>query len=134
MNDSSTLRFARLFAFAAGLADFSTGLGLLLLPGLTLRAMGVAAPTGEALVFLQFVGTFVWAVGASYLVALATRRTDRLWAVFRITTLFRFAAGTFVLVMVLTGKLEWRWLSVTVTDAAIAGVQLWLLPREPKGA
>jgi hypothetical protein len=132
MNEHTTLRFARYFALGAGLADSATGLGLLGAPALTLRAMGVAAPTGEALVYLQFVGTFVGAVGASYLLALASRRTDRLWAVFRVTTLFRFAAGSFVLVMVATGKLEWPWLSVTVTDATIAGVQLWLLPREPR--
>ena len=132
MTDEKLLRFARGFAWVAGLADFSTGAGLLVLPALTLRAMGVAAPGPEAMTYLQFVGAFVGAVGASYLVALASGRSDRLWAVFRVTTLFRFAAGTFVAAMVATGRLEWKWLSVTVTDVLIAAVQLWLLPREPR--
>lgn len=132
MTDEKLRRFARGFALVAGLADFFTGAGLLVRPAFTLGAMGVATPGAEAMTFLQFVGAFVGAVGASYLVALASGRTDRLWAVFRVTTLFRFAAGTFVAVMVATGRLEWKWLSVTATDAIIAGVQLWLLAREPR--
>lgn len=132
MTEEKLLRFARGFAWAAGLADFFTGAGLLVVPAFTLGAMGVAVPGPEAMTFLQFVGAFVGAVGASYLVAVVSGRADRLWAVFRITTLFRFAAGTFVAVMVATGRLDWKWLSVTVTDGIIAGVQLWLLAREPR--
>lgn len=132
MTDEKRVRFARGFALVAGLADFFTGVGLLAWPAFTLGAMGVAVPGAEARTFVQFVGAFVGAVGASYLMALASRRVDRLWAVFRFTTLFRVAAGTFVAVMVATGRLEWKWLSVTATDAAIAGVQLWLLTREPR--
>ncbi|MBA4137871.1 MAG: hypothetical protein C0518_11185 [Opitutus sp.] len=132
MNNDKILRIARGFALVAGGADAATGVGLVVLPGFTLGAMGVAAPGAEAVIFLRFVGVFVGAVGASYLVALASRRADRLWAVFRITTLFRLAAGSFVAWAVWTGRLEMRWLSVTITDGIIAGVQLWLLPREPR--
>jgi hypothetical protein len=132
MKATGPVRFARGFALLAGLGDFATGLGLLVAPGLTLRAMGVAAPTGDALTFLRFVGAFVGAVGASYLLALASRRDDRLWAVFRVTTLLRLAAGSFVGWAVATGKLEVRWLSVTLTDGAIAAVQVWLLRHEPR--
>lgn len=131
MNDTTLLRFARGFALAAGLADFSTGVGLLVLPGFTLGAMGVKTPGAEALVYLQFVGAFVGAVGATYLLALASGRVDRLWAVFRLTTVFRVAAGSFVTWAYFSGQLEWRWLSVPATDLVIAGVQLWLLRREP---
>lgn len=132
MNDEKLFRFARGFALVAGAGDFVTGVGLVALPVLTLGAMGVDAPGAEALTFLRFVGAFVGAVGASYFVALASGRADRLWAVFRITTLFRFAAGAFVAWAVATGEFEARWLSVTATDALIASVQLWLLPREPR--
>jgi hypothetical protein len=130
MKAAATTRFARGFAAVAGLGDFATGCGLLLAPDLTLRAMGVAPRTGEALTFLQFVGAFVAAVGASYLLALASRRLDRLWAVFRVTTLFRLAVGSFVAWAVATGRLEPRWLAVTCTDGLIAGTQLWLLSRQ----
>lgn len=132
MNDEKILRFARWFAVAAGGGDFLTGLGLVALPALTLGAMGVAAPGAEALVFLRFIGAFVGAVGASYWVALASRRPDRLWAVFRVTLVLRASAGTFVLGAVATGALAWPWLSVTATDFLIAAVQMWLLGREPK--
>jgi hypothetical protein len=132
MNETKLLRFARGFAGVAGLMDFSTGVGLVVWPALTLHAMGVTAPGAEALTFVRFVGAFVGAVGASYLVALASGRVDRLWAVFRVTTLFRVAAGTFVAWAVATGKLEARWLTVTATDVVIAAVQLWLAGREPK--
>lgn len=131
MNDENRIRFARGFALVAGAADFSTGAGLLFLPALTLRAMGVVAPAGDALTFLQFVGAFVGAVGASYLVGLGSRRLDRLWAVFRVTLLFRLAAGAFVAWAVWRGQLEVRWLSVTLTDVAVGVVQIWLLRHEP---
>jgi hypothetical protein len=132
MNDLNLRRFARWFALAAGLMDLLTGIGLLALPVLTLRAMGAAAPGAEALVFLRFVGAFVGAVGASYLVALASRRDDRLWAVFRVTILFRLAAGGYVAAAVAGGALPAVWLSVTATDGVIAAVQVWLLRREPR--
>lgn len=132
MNDSTVRSIARGLAGMAGAADFLTGLGLLAAPTLVLRAMGVAVPGAEALVFLRFVGAFVGAVGASYLLALATRRDDRLWAVLRVTLVFRAAAGGYVGVAVLGGSLEPAWLSVTATDLLIAAGQVWLLRREPR--
>ncbi len=132
MTESTRIRFARAFALAAGLADFATGVGLVALPDVTLGLMRVGPVGSEAQVFLRFVGVFVGCVGASYLAALAARRLDRLWAVFRITTLFRLAAGAFVAAMVAAGRLDWPWLSVTATDWTIAAVQLWLLAREPR--
>ena len=132
MNDQQVVRLARGFGLAAGLMDFTTGVGLVAVPALTLHAMGVATPGAEALTFVRFVGAFVGAVGASYLVALASGRLDRLWAVFRVTTLFRVAAGSFVAWAVATGQLEARWLTVTATDIVIAAAQVWFAGREPK--
>lgn len=132
MNDSAVRLIARGLAGVAGSADFLTGVGLLAAPTLVLRAMSVAAPGAEALVFLRFVGAFVGAVGASYLLALATGRDDRLWAVFRVTLVFRLAAGGYVGVAVSGGSLAPAWLSVTVTDLLIAAGQVWLLRREPR--
>ncbi len=131
MNDEKTLRFARWFAVLAGGGDLLTGIGLVAAPALTLGAMGVAVPAAEALVFVRFIGAFVGAVGASYWLALATRRPERLWAVFRVTLVLRFSVGTFVAGAVAAGALAWPWLSVTATDLGIAAVQLWLLRKEP---
>lgn len=125
-------RLVRGFAFAAGLMDFGTGSGLLVAPGFTLRAMQVSVPGPEALTFVQFVGAFVGAVGASYLLALLGRGCGRLWAVFRGTLVFRFAAGSFVAWAVVDGRLDARWLVVTATDFALVLVQLELLARQPR--
>lgn len=132
MNRLRILRFARVFAVLAGGGDLLTGIGLVLLPALTLAAMGVRVPGAEALVFVRFVGAFVGAVGASYWLALAQGAAERLRAVFRLTILFRLAAGGYVAAAVGTGMLEWPWLSVTATDFIIAAIQGWLLRNFPE--
>lgn len=126
------LRSARIFAALAGGGDLLTGAGLVLLPALTLTAMGVRVPGAEALVFVRFVGAFVGAVGASYWLALGHGSPERLRAVFRLTILFRLAAGGYVAAAVGTGALEWPWLSVTATDFIIAAIQGWLLRHFPE--
>lgn len=131
MNPTRFLRLARIFAALAGGGDLLTGLGLVAAPALTLAAMGVRVPGAEALVFVSFVGAFVGAVGASYLFALWNGAPERLRAVFRITVLFRLAAGGYVAAAVAAGRLEWPWLSVTATDFFIAAAQVWFLRRFP---
>lgn len=128
-----TETMAKALAAAAGAMDFSTGVGLVALPGLTLACMGVAAPGAEALVFLRWVGAFVGAVGASYLVALARGGRGRLRGVFETTLLFRAAAGGYCAAAVASGALEPRWLAVTATDLALAAAQGWLLRRKDWG-
>ncbi len=131
MNLHRLLRVSRIFAALAGGGDLLTGLGLVAVPALTLAAMGVRVPGAEALVFVRFVGAFVGAVGASYWLALAHGSPERLRAVFRLTILFRLAAGGYVAAAVGTGTLEWPWLSVTTTDFILAGGQAWLLRQFP---
>ncbi|MCU0792793.1 MAG: hypothetical protein MUE42_08095, partial [Opitutaceae bacterium] len=117
-----TTRLATLLAGVAGAMDAATGLGLVLLPGFTLRMMGVAAPTGDALVFLRWVGAFVGAVGASYLIALIRGGTMRLREVFVFTLVFRVAAGGYAAWAVASGALDWRWITVALTDGALVAV------------
>jgi hypothetical protein len=124
-----TRDLARGLAVAAGAMDGATGLGLVAAPGLTLAAMGVAAPGAEALVFLRWVGAFVGAVGASYLVALARGGAMRLREVLVVTLLFRAAAGGYAAWGVASGALEWRWVLVAITDGALVVAQVWLLRR-----
>lgn len=120
---------AKALAATAGAMDFSTGVGLVALPGLTLACMGVATPGAEALVFLRWVGAFVGAVGASCLLALGRGGAGRLRGVFETTLVFRVAAGGYCGVAVAFGALETRWLAVTATDLALAAAQAWLLRR-----
>ncbi len=123
------LRLARRLALVAGLLDFSTGLGLALLPTKILPLMLAPIPGDEALIYLRFVGTFVAAVGASYLWALLRGDVARLRGVFEFTLLFRFATGLFAAIAITRGWLAPTWTSVPVVDFALIGLQLWLLPK-----
>lgn len=127
---STTMKWARGLAWVAGGMDAATGLGLVAVPGLTLAAMQVAAPGAEALVYLRWVGAFVGAVGASYLVALARGGAERLREVFSLTLLFRAAAGGYCASAVFSGTLEPRWITVVLTDGALVVAQVWLLQRK----
>ena len=125
----TTTWLARRLALAAGTMDAATGAGLVAAPAWTLGWMQVAAPGAEAVVFLRWVGAFVGAVGASYLVALARGGAGRLRETLAITILFRVAAGGYCAVAVAAASLEPRWIVVALTDGALAAVQLWLLRR-----
>lgn len=117
-------------ALGAGLLDFCTGLGLLLAPALMLRLMGMKDIFGD-LVYLRFVGAFVFAVGFSYLWALRRRRlsgdSTLLRATLEITIIFRLSAGCFGAWAILQGWLVPAWASVPLTDFALAATQGWLL-------
>lgn len=129
MNTKTKTR-ARFLALGAGTMDLATGAGLVIAPAWTLARMGVDAPGAEALVFLRWVGAFVGAVGASYLVALARGGDGRpLREVFVTTLLFRLAAGGYCAAAVATGALGPRWLVVAAIDLGLAAAQAWLLRR-----
>lgn len=120
------------FCWLAGLADSLTGASLVIAPRLTLRLMGIAAESDEA-ILLRFIGVFVGCVGLSYLVALTgseKRRSARLLGVLELTTLFRAAVALFVTWGVLVSHLEPAWLSVAGTDALIALIQVRILTSE----
>ena len=127
MNPNTWLRLARLVAACAGLLDSLTGVGLMLAPGLTLRAMLVPAPGPEALIYVRFIGCFVAAVGGSYLLALRRGGPRELRAMLGYTLVFRLAAGLFTAAAVFSGALTLPWLTVTATDLLLVAVQTWLL-------
>ncbi|MFH1496258.1 MAG: hypothetical protein ABII82_00395 [Verrucomicrobiota bacterium] len=129
--NTTWLVWARRGAALAGAMDFGTGAALVAVPVLALRLMGLEVPGAEALVFLRWVGAFVGAVGASYLVAAWHGSEERLRAVFTLTMIFRLAAGGYSAVAILSGWLGWGWgwVSVPVTDLTLVAVQWWVLRK-----
>ena len=121
-------KLAALYTALAGGIDAITGPWLVVAPASALAAMG-ADPEGD--VFISFVGAFVGAVGWSYLWALwrwlKYGDTAFLQSVWRVTILFRLAAGSFCAAQLVARELDLGWLSVPVTDFLLAGVQIWLL-------
>jgi hypothetical protein len=126
MNQPRNESIARGLALGAGVLDFSTGLGLVFLPALTLRLMGVDPVVGIAETYLRFLGVFVGLVGFSYLWALR-RGPAALRLVLALTVFFRFVVGFFCVWALATGRLEPAWASVPATDFALAAGQAWLL-------
>ena len=136
MNNNKLNQLAVWLALGAGTLDFCTGLGLLVAPALMLRLMGMGETFGD-MVYLRFVGAFVWAVGFSYLWALRrwqlTGDATLLRATLEITIIFRLAAGGFSAWAILRGWLVPAWASVPVTDFFLAAAQGWLLSRGALG-
>ena len=127
MTATQTLQRSRLLAWLAGAMDFGTGLGMVFAPALTLGLMQVTVPGAEAWFSDRFVGVFVGAVGFTYLWSVGTGRAADLRAVFGFTVPFRLVAGLFCAVGVGWEALSPMWLSVTVADWGLVGLQLWLL-------
>jgi hypothetical protein len=104
-----------------GISDTVTGALLLLAPAITLSLMHLHVPA-DALVFLSFIGAFVFAVGLSCLYgALLLYRggcRPQLEIVWLLTAFMRASVAIFVLSQVLSGSLEAGWLVVAATDAA----------------
>lgn len=126
---SAPTRFARGLALGAGLLDGATGLGLVFAPAIVLGLMGAPVPGEEALVYLRWVGAFVTAVGASYLVARVAGGGERLRSVLEFTIGFRLAAGLFSAFAIARGWLGPAWVSVPVTDFGLVVAQVWLLRK-----
>lgn len=126
---TDTKKLAYGLAAFAGAMDFATGAGLVVAPMWTLGWMRVAPPGADAVIFLRWVGAFVGAVGASYLVALFRGGSLRLRETFVTTLLFRLAAGGYCAAAVAAGGLDSHWLVVAVTDLGLVATQVWLLRR-----
>lgn len=116
---------------AAAAMDTCSGLLLMLVPSLALRLMGVALPPVEALVFIRFVGAFVFSVGALYCFA-GLRYALRgdvaaLCFVLGATAWVRLVVFTFTGSAILAGALSWAWWSVPFTDGSLAVLQMVFL-------
>lgn len=125
------------YQLVAGGSDAATGAALLVAPRLTLGWMGLTVAP-EPIVFLQYIGVFVLAVGLSYwLVAFSSQpmAATRWRTQWEITALVRTLVAAFVLVELARHALEPRWISVVLTDGLYAGLQWtglrlgWLMPQ-----
>lgn len=124
-----TVKIARLLALAAGSLDLLTGFGFVFYPQGILPLMHVDIPVGDALVYLRFMGAFVLAVGACYLLALVRGGVDRLHAALELTIPFRLSTGVFSSAALGLGWLSIGWVGVPIADFTLIGLQLWLLVK-----
>ncbi|MBW4037633.1 MAG: hypothetical protein HIU91_01960 [Acidobacteria bacterium] len=127
-----TRRLLFAYQILTGLSDASTGLLLIVAPVFTLRLMQLhAAPA--ALPFLSYAGVFVLSVGiACFYGAILTRRplmADKLEVVWLLTGITRALVAAFVLVSIVSKTLEAGWITVAITDGAIALFQFYGLAR-----
>ncbi len=109
-----------------GLSDTATGALLIVAPALTLRLMGLHAPS-DALPFLSFIGAFVFSVGLACLYGAFLMRCDtekaRLEMVWLLTAFSRAAVAVFVFQQVISGALEAGWLTVALSDGTMVVIQ-----------
>jgi hypothetical protein len=130
MNNRTKSTVSLTLALFAGAMDTVTGILLMVLPRFTLSLMGLSAAE-EALVYVQFIGAFVFGVGSLYLWGFCGARFLGLWGglagIFYATAWVRFVIFVFVTLAVLGGLLESLWITVALTDGALAVAQvLWL--------
>jgi hypothetical protein len=126
-------KFTLAFTWVAGLMDSATGLLLIFFPAFTLQLMRVPAVVAD-MVFIQFVGAFVMAVGSTYFIGLITCLRSGDWqelkTVWKVTAFVRLVIFLFCTGVILTGRLDIHWVSVPVTDASLAIFQIyWIRSR-----
>lgn len=120
-------KLALLYLLLAGGCDTASGLLLMANPSGTLKLMGVATPLAEP-VYMQWIGAFVFSVGLSYLVPLALpQRREMVRSVLGLTLVVRIVIALFSGISILRGALDPSWISVPLTDATMAVMQVVLL-------
>ena len=109
-----------------GLSDTLTGALLIFAPETALRLMFLEAPD-DALIYVSFIGAFVFSVGVACLYgASLTYREQlgrRLETVWMLTALTRGSVACFVIAQVALRALPTGWLTVAITDGACVLVQ-----------
>lgn len=109
------------WSVGAGSMDAFTGLLLIVAPLLVLRLLGIAPLSPEALIFLNWVGVFVLAVGLIYGIALTGRARGE--AVWMFTGMVRMLVAAYLTVRVISGAMEPAWLLVAASDGLVAAGQ-----------
>jgi hypothetical protein len=115
-----------------GASDTGTGILLLAAPALTLHLMRLH-PAPDALPYLSYIGAFVLSTGLACLYGawLTTRPhfAAKLEVVWLLTAITRASVAAFVFARILTSGLEPGWLTVALSDGAVALIQLTGLAR-----
>jgi hypothetical protein len=115
-------RFCVLWSLLVGAMDASTGLLLIFSPVQVLGLLRVAAPSAEAAALVSWIGAFVFSVGLSY--GFALRGPEAGETVWRSTALTRLTVAVFLAVMIGNHRLSAAWVTVAMTDAMVAIVQI----------
>ncbi len=113
------------FNYLAGLSDTFTGILLILAPAWTLTLMGVHR-LPQPIEFASFVGVFVLGVGLAYFsVKFPLNEIDvtRWRTVWLLTALIRTLVAIFLVAEILAGRMEPAWITVAITDCAVAAFQ-----------
>lgn len=113
------------WSVCVGSMDAMTGVLLMVMPAWVVKVLMIPGVSEENLIFLSWIGAFVFGVGASYGLGLVGE--DRRIVVWKMTALVRYSVAVFLLIACGMGRLPWQWLVVAVSDAVVASVQLgWL--------
>ena len=120
-----------LYQLLIGASDTGTGLLLLAAPALTLHLMKLAPPAAATLPYLSYIGAFVLSTGLACFYGAGSPPPPlrpQAQVVWLLTAITRAAVACFVLIQIFSGRLEHGWLSVALSDGAIA---LAGIGREP---
>ena len=121
----------------AGLMDAVTGTLLMAAPLWTLKLMRVAIPPVEPL-YQQWIGAFVCSVGCSYLfpflLPAGPERDLRALGILTMATIVRIFIASFCTAAIFSGALHITWISVPLTDATLAILQVIILRRKSLAA
>jgi hypothetical protein len=119
-------RILIVYQLLIGFSDTMTGALLMTVPTFTLGWMHLHAPE-NALIYLSFIGAFVFSVGLSCLYGayLMIHRESqyKLEAVWLLTAIIRASVAIFVITQILTHTLETGWITVAITDGACVLIQ-----------
>lgn len=112
----------------AGTCDLATGLLLLLFPGWTMELLGFRDPTRFASYeIISLIGVFVLATGLAYWVTARLPTASEQWVRWQttmiITAVTRTAVAFYLTVQWVRGQMEWPWMTVALSDGALASFQ-----------
>lgn len=123
--------FPKLYNLFAGLLDSLTGIVLIFNPVFILSIMGISE-SFDSIVFIKYVGVFVFSTGASYFFTFAEKyfkipSLSLSILIWHITSLTRILVAIFVFLKVLQGELSIPWLLVGFSDLSLALFQVYLI-------
>ena len=114
------------YQLLTGISDSSTGILLVVAPAFTLRMLELRA-NSAALVYLSFVGAFVFSVGLACLYgALLARRGGnkaQLEMVWLLTAFTRTSVALFLIEQIVVGHLAVEWLTIAAFDGSCVLIQ-----------
>ncbi len=115
-----------LYQYIAGICDGFTGLLMVGFPGFTLSLLGLTDVPGP---YARFIGVFVLSVGLTYLWTVIrwplTGHAAQVWLTqWKITALIRLLVALFLLWQVASHSLQFRWMTVSLTDGLFAAIQI----------